>query len=57
MLILAALILSASALRSVPSIGSPLARLGNALDQFRLIIGILILLAGLLSLLSALFHF
>jgi hypothetical protein len=46
-----------NALRSIPSIGSALARAGNALDQFRLIIGILVLVVGLLDLFSALFHF
>ena len=57
LLVLAGLILSAEALRSVPSIGRPLARLGDALDPFRLIIGILVLLVGLRDLLFVLLRF
>jgi hypothetical protein len=57
LLILAGLILSASALRSIPSVGKSLARLGYALDAFRLIIGVLVLAVGILGLLSALLRF
>jgi hypothetical protein len=57
LLILAGLILAASGLRSIPSIGGPLARLGNALDPFRLIIGVLVLVVGFFNFLSAILHF
>lgn len=55
LLILAGFVLAASALRSIPSIGPSLGRLGNALAEFRLIIGVIILLVGLLELLQLLF--
>jgi hypothetical protein len=55
LLILAGFVLAVSALRSIPSIGPPLGRLGNALAEFRLIIGIILLLVGLLDLLQLLF--
>ena len=57
LLILGGLVLSASALRSIPSIGRALARLGNALDPFRLFIGVLVLLVGLFNLISSVLHF
>lgn len=52
LLVLAGLVLSASVLRSIPSFGGQLARWGKSLDQFRLIIGVLVLLAGLLGVFS-----
>jgi hypothetical protein len=55
LLILAGFVLAVSALRSIPSVGPPLGRLGNALAEFRLIIGIILLLVGLLDLLQLLF--
>ena len=57
LLILAGLILSVNALRSIPSVGQALANLGNALDPFRLIIGVLVLIVGLWDLLQALLRF
>jgi cadmium resistance protein CadD (predicted permease) len=47
LLILAGLVLAASALRTIPSIGPSLGRLANALVEFRLIIGVIILLISL----------
>src|SRR5688572_2631370 len=47
LLILAGLILAVSALRSGPSIGGALAQMGNSLEQFRLITGVLVLLVGI----------
>src|SRR5574341_2651435 len=44
LLILAGLVLAMSALRSIPSIGPSLGRLGNALADFRVVIGVIILL-------------
>jgi membrane protein HdeD len=55
LLILAGFVLAVSALRSIPSIGPPLGRLGSALAEFRVIIGIILLLVGLLDLLQLLF--
>ncbi|HEX2697280.1 MAG TPA: hypothetical protein VHM28_06185 [Anaerolineales bacterium] len=55
LLILAGFILAVSALRSIPSIGPSLGRLGNALYEFRLIIGLILLLMGLLDLFEILF--
>ncbi len=49
------LILAVSALRTIPSVGSSLVRLGNALAQFRVIFGLIILLVGVLDLLNTLF--
>ena len=57
LLILAGLILAVSALRTIPSVGASLARLGNALYQFRAIFGVIILLVGVLDLLNTLFGF
>ena len=54
LLILAGLILSVNALRSVPSVGELLARAGTSLDQFRMIIGVLVLAVGLLNLIRGL---
>jgi cadmium resistance protein CadD (predicted permease) len=50
LLILAGLVLAISALRSIPSIGPWLGRMGNALLPFRVIIGVIILVVGLLDL-------
>lgn len=55
LLILAGLILAVSALRTIPSVGPALVRLGKALDPFRAIIGVIILLVGLLDLMNTLF--
>jgi hypothetical protein len=49
-LILAGLILAVSALSSVPSIGTSLARAGDALQPFRLILGLVVLILGVVSL-------
>src|SRR5512135_2811799 len=46
LLILAGLILAVSALRTIPSVGRSLARLGNALAQFRVILGLILLLVS-----------
>ena len=55
LLILAGLALAASALRSIPSIGPPLGRLGNVLLVYRAVIGAIILLIGLLDLVGFIF--
>lgn len=55
LLIMAGFVLAISALQSIPSIGEPLARVGNALIPFRLLIGAVILIVGVLNVLSALF--
>jgi hypothetical protein len=55
LLILAGLVLAASALRTIPSIGLSLGRLGDALAKYRWIIGVIILLVGLLDLIAFLF--
>jgi hypothetical protein len=57
LLILAGLILAVSALRTIPSVGPSLARLGNALNPFRAVFGVIILLVGVLDLLNTLFGF
>lgn len=49
-LILAGLILSINALSSVPSIGDGLTRAGQALNPFRLIIGLVVLILGIAAL-------
>jgi hypothetical protein len=55
LLILAGLVLAASALRSIPFIGPSLGRLSNALYVYRAIIGVIILLVGLLDLVGFVF--
>src|SRR5512140_3814306 len=50
LLILAGLVLAVSALRTIPSVGPSLGRLGDALREFRYILGIILLAAGLLEL-------
>jgi membrane protein HdeD len=55
LLILAGLILAVSALRTIPSVGPSLGRVGSALAQFRWIIGVILLAAGILDLLLLLF--
>jgi len=55
LLILAGLILAVSALRTIPSVGPALGRLGSALSQFRYIIGVIVLAVGILDLLLLLF--
>lgn len=49
--ILAGLVLAVSALRTIPSVGPPLGRVGNALAEFRYIIGIIVLATGVVDLL------
>lgn len=49
-LILAGLILSTSVLSSIPSIGDGLARAGQALNPFRLIVGLVVLILGIAAL-------
>ena len=55
LLILAGLVLAVSALRTIPSVGPALGRLGSALAQFRWIIGVILLAAGVLDLLLLIF--
>ena len=55
LMIMAGLVLAISALQPIPSIGEPLARAGRVLLPFRLLIGALILIIGLLDILGALF--
>jgi hypothetical protein len=55
-LILAGLILIAGGIGAFPSVGRHLARLGRSLKPFRPIIGLLVLLAGILGMLSFLWH-
>ncbi len=50
-LILAGLVLAVSALRTIPSVGPSLGRLGNALSEFRYIIGVIVLAIGIVDLL------
>lgn len=50
LLILAGLVLAVSALGTLPSVGPALGRLGNAFKEFRYILGIILLAAGLLEL-------
>jgi hypothetical protein len=57
LLILAGVTLAVGALRTIPSLGPSLARLGNALVPFRAIFGLIILLVGVLDLLNMLFGF
>jgi hypothetical protein len=49
LLVLAGLVLAVSALRAIPSVGPSLGRLGSALNDFRLVIGILLLLIVVLD--------
>jgi hypothetical protein len=55
-LILAGLILAVSAMRQVPYVGPGLSKLGQDLSQFRLIIGAILLIVGLLGVLGPLFN-
>jgi uncharacterized membrane protein HdeD (DUF308 family) len=55
LLILAGLTLAVSVLRTIPSVGPSLVRLGNALAQFRAILGLIILLVGVLDLVNMVF--
>ena len=50
LLILAGLVLAVSALRTIPSVGPSLGRLGNALWEFRYPIGAIVLAIGLVDL-------
>lgn len=49
-LVLAGLILSVSALKSIPRIGDELARAGRALEQVRVVIGLIALIVGIMAL-------
>lgn len=53
-LILAGLLLAATALAAVPKVGTYLARAGRALETFRIIVGFIVLVVGLVGLLDAL---
>ncbi len=55
MLILAGLVLAVTALRTIPSVGPSLGRLGNALAEFRYPIGVVVLAIGVFDLLMFLF--
>lgn len=55
LLILAGLVLAVSALRTIPSVGPSLGRLGSALTEFRHIIGAVVLALGLVDLFLLLF--
>ncbi len=55
LLILAGLVLAVSALRTIPSVGPSLGRLGNALWEFRYIIGVIVLALGIVDLFLLLF--
>lgn len=57
LLILAGFVLAVSALRTIPSVGPALGRFGDALAQFRYILGVILLAVGLLDLVMALFGF
>ncbi len=50
-LVLAGLILAVSALRSIPRIGDELAKAGRTLEQVRIVIGVVVLIAGIMVLL------
>jgi hypothetical protein len=52
LLILAGLVLSARALLYVPAVGPALTQAGNYLTQFRIIIGIIVLVVGLIEVVS-----
>lgn len=54
-LILAGLVLAAGAIGSIPTIGDDLRRAGNALGQFRLVIGLIALVLGVISLIRMIF--
>lgn len=51
LLILAGIVLAVGALRTLPSIGPSLGRLGDALAQFRYVLGVILLAVGVLDLL------
>jgi hypothetical protein len=55
LLILAGLVLAVTALRTIPSVGPSLGRLGNALSEFRYPLGVIVLAVGVLDLLLLLF--
>jgi hypothetical protein len=52
LLILAGLVLSARVLSYVPAVGPALTQAGNYLTQFRVIIGIIVLVVGLIEVVS-----
>jgi cadmium resistance protein CadD (predicted permease) len=53
-LIVAGLVLAADALSKVPAIGDHLERAGNALRPFRIVLGIIVLVLGIVAILGAL---
>ncbi len=55
LLVLAGLVLAVSALRTIPSVGPSLGRLGNALAEFRYPLGVVVLAIGIFDLLMFLF--
>ena len=55
LLILAGLVLSVGALRTIPSVGPSLGRLGSALAEFRYAIGAVVLAVGILDLVLLVF--
>ncbi len=55
LLVLAGLVLAVSALRTIPSVGPSLGRLGSALAEFRYPIGAVVLAIGIFDLLMFLF--
>jgi len=57
LLVLAGLILAVTALRTIPAIGTSLGNLGQALSVYRVIVGVLILVVGLVGLFQMLFRF
>jgi hypothetical protein len=55
LLILSGLVLAVGALRTIPSVGPSLSRLGSALSEFRYIIGAIVLALGIVDLFLLLF--
>jgi hypothetical protein len=55
LLILAGLVLAVTALRTIPSVGPSLGRLGSALAEFRYVLGVILLAVGILDLVLLLF--
>ncbi len=55
LLILAGLVLAVTALRTIPSVGPSLGRLGSALAEFRYPIGVVVLAIGIFDLLMFVF--
>lgn len=51
-LIVAGLVLAASAMRTIPRVGNDLQRAGHWLSRFRVVVGLFVLLVGVVSLLA-----